>query len=82
MGHGEREGIHSHRMLKSVFKPYGLATVDVVGTIVGSVIIWGILKHLGFNINLLIVMSVAFGCGIILHHIFGVKTTIELSLFH
>ena len=63
------KGIHSYRFM-------GVAIVDVIMTIIGALLI-------SFLINkpFLLVLIVLFVLGIILHHLFCVRTTIDKLLF-
>ena len=63
------EGIHSYRFMN-------IAIVDVLMTIAGA----AILSYL-FNISLWMTLACAFASGIILHRLFGVRTTIDKLLF-
>ena len=63
------EGIHSYRL-------FNLAIVDIILTIIGSIIISKV-----FNYNFLMVLLILFVLGIILHRIFCVNTTINKFIF-
>lgn len=63
------EGIHSYRFMN-------LAIVDVLMTIVGAAIV----SYL-FNFSFWLTTLYAFLFGIILHRLFGVRTTIDKILF-
>ena len=63
------EGMHAHRL-------FGIAIVDVIMTIVGGCIISYITKK-----SPILVIIILFICGIILHRIFCVKTTVDKLLF-
>uniref|UniRef100_A0A6C0I3Y7 Uncharacterized protein n=1 Tax=viral metagenome TaxID=1070528 RepID=A0A6C0I3Y7_9ZZZZ len=63
------EGIHSYRFMS-------LAIVDVLMTIVGA----GILSYL-FQFPFWLTLACLFVSGIILHRLFGVRTTIDKLLF-
>lgn len=63
------EGIHSYRL-------FNLAIVDVILTVIGAIIISKV-----FNYNFLMVLSIIFALGIILHRIFCVNTTINKIIF-
>lgn len=63
-------GIHQYRL-------FGLAIVDVIFTFIGAYILYKIFKKYSFWVYLISL----FVLGIILHHLFGVKTTIEKVLF-
>jgi hypothetical protein len=63
------QGIHSYRFMN-------VAIVDVLMTVVVSFVIS---KYFGYSF--MVVLILAFLMGIILHHIFHVKTTIEKLLF-
>lgn len=64
-----RKGIHSHRFM-------GVAIMDVIMTIIGALIISFFIKK-----SFLIVLTVLFILGIILHRLFCVRTTIDKLLF-
>lgn len=69
------EGVHAYRL-------FGVAIVDVVLTIIASLIISFFV--LGFPIMslwTLLVLACAFGAGIIAHRIFCVKTRVDRWLF-
>ena len=63
------EGIHSYRL-------FNIAIVDVVLTILA-----GILVSYMFHLPAVIVTTVLFLLGIVLHHVFCVKTTVDKLLF-
>jgi hypothetical protein len=63
------KGIHSYRFM-------GVAIMDVIMTIIGATIISFFIKK-----PFLIVMTVLFILGIILHRLFCVRTTIDKLLF-
>ncbi len=62
-------GVHSYRI-------FGLAAVDIFATVLGAFIIWKISGYKSFWI----VLATVFLLGIILHRIFGVKTTVDVFL--
>jgi len=63
------KGIHSYRI-------FNIAIADVIMTIIGAYLIsWG------FKLNFWLVLIILFLTGIILHHIFCVKTTIDKLIF-
>jgi hypothetical protein len=62
------KGFHTHIL--------GVAWRDVVATIVG-----GLILALIFKWNILYTIIVLFILGILLHHLFGVKTTADKFLF-
>jgi len=62
-------GVHSYRL-------FGVAIVDVVLTIILGIFIS---KVTGLNQNLSILYC--FLAGIVLHHLFCVKTTVEILIF-
>jgi len=64
------EGIHSYRI-------FNISIVDVLLTVLGAFIIYLFFPHYGF-FNILIFLFIS---GIILHHIFCVRTTIDKILF-
>ena len=64
-----KEGVHSYRL-------FNIAIVDVVLTIIFSMIISYI-----FKTNIWITLIILFLLGIILHKIFCVRTTIDKLLF-
>ena len=63
------KGIHSYRFM-------GVAIVDVIMTIIGALLISFLIKK-----PFLLVLIVLFVLGIILHHLFCVRTTIDKLLF-
>ena len=62
------EGVHSVRL-------FNIAILDVIGTIIGAWIISSF-----FNVSFKITLVSLFILGIILHRLFGVKTTIDQAL--
>lgn len=64
------KGIHSYRL-------FNVAIVDVIMTILVSYLISNF-----FNISFTYTTIVLFGFGILLHHIFCVKTTVDKLLFN
>ena len=66
-----KEGIHSYRV-------FNLAIFDIIFTIIGSYIIYLILKK---KVNYFIILIIIFILGILLHKIFCVKTTINNIIF-
>jgi hypothetical protein len=64
-----KEGVHSHRI-------FGLATIDVLGTIGG-----GYLLSRWMGISFIVSTIILFIIGIILHYLFCVDTTINITLF-
>lgn len=63
------EGIHSIRLLN-------IAIMDVVFTIIVAFVISWL-----FGVSFLCVLLILFLLGIILHHVFCVRTTIDVLLF-
>jgi len=63
------KGIHSYRL-------FGVSIADVIMTIFGSYLI-----SYFFKISFTYTMIIFFGLGILLHHIFCVKTTVDKLLF-
>lgn len=63
------EGVHSYRL-------FDVAIVDVVSTIIGAFFI-----SIAINKNFWIVLIVLFILGIILHHLFCVRTTVDKLIF-
>jgi hypothetical protein len=63
------EGVHSYRI-------FDIAVVDVVCTII---LAYGISKYFDYNFKL--VLLILFLLGIILHHLFCVRTTVDKLLF-
>jgi uncharacterized membrane protein YcaP (DUF421 family) len=64
------EGVHSYRV-------FNIAIVDVLGTIFGAYII-----HLFVpKYNFFLILIILFILGIFLHHLFGVRTTIDKLIF-
>jgi hypothetical protein len=64
------QGVHSYRILD-------IAIVDVIFTILGAFLI----SKLFFPQNFWIVLSVIFLTGIVFHHLFCVRTTIDKFIF-
>jgi hypothetical protein len=65
----EGQGIHSIRLMN-------FAIVDVLGTIIGAVILAWVL-----NVNPLIMIVFAFVMGILFHRLFCVNTTLNKTIF-
>jgi hypothetical protein len=65
----EDEGVHSIRL-------YNIAVVDVLLTVIFSIVI-----SYTFNMNLIITLINMFLLAIIMHYLFGVKTTINNYMF-
>lgn len=63
------KGVHSIRI-------FNIAIVDVIATILSAILISWL-----FGLNFWCVLIVLFLLGIILHHLFCVKTTIDVLLF-
>ena len=63
------KGIHSYRI-------FNIAIVDVIMTIIGAIIISYIFKK-----SFILVAIILFFCGIVLHRVFCVRTTIDKLLF-
>ena len=63
------QGIHSYKL-------FNISVVDVIATVVGAFMISYFMKK-----NFWVVLFVLFVLGIILHHIFCVRTTIDKFLF-
>ena len=63
------KGIHSYRI-------FNIAIADVIMTVISAFLI-----SYFFNFSFLIILIILFILGIILHHIFCVKTTIDKLLF-
>jgi hypothetical protein len=64
------EGVHAERF-------YGVATVDLVATIVAAIAIAILFKQ-----NLLQTVAILFLLGIIMHRLFCVRTAVDKFLFH
>ena len=63
------KGIHSYRI-------FNIAIADVIMTIIGAYLIsWGL------KLNFWLVLIILFLLGIVLHHLFCVKTTIDKLIF-
>lgn len=68
-------GIHTVRI-------FNIAIFDVLGTIIGGIIIqFFLLRIFSFYIDLTLIIIVLFGLGILLHRIFCVRTTVDILLF-
>lgn len=65
----EGEGVHSIRL-------YNIAVVDVLLTVIFSIVI-----SYTFNMNIIITLINMFLLAIIMHYLFGVKTTINNYMF-
>jgi hypothetical protein len=63
------QGIHSYRI-------FNIAIVDVIATVIGAFVLSYFMKK-----NFWVVLFVLFVLGIILHHIFCVRTTVDKFLF-
>lgn len=63
------QGIHSYRFM-------GVAIADVIMTILGAIVIAWI-----FGWNVWLTMIGFFALGIVMHHMFCVKTTMDTLLF-
>lgn len=66
-------GVHSYRI-------YNVAIVDVVCTFLLSLFIWSFIKKRTLSSYIYITLS-CFLAGIILHHLFCVRTTVDKFLF-
>ena len=63
------KGIHSYRI-------FNIAIADVIMTIIGTYLIsWC------FKLNFWLILIILFLLGIVLHHLFCVKTTIDKLIF-
>jgi len=67
------KGVHSYRV-------FNLAIVDVISTFLLSLFIWSFFKNRTLNYYIYITI-ICFLLGIFLHHLFGVKTTIDKVIF-
>ena len=65
------DGIHSYRI-------YDLAIMDILGTILVALMVWWLANG---KYNFFMILLVFFILGIIAHHIFCVRTTIDKWLF-
>lgn len=63
------QGIHSYRFM-------GVAIVDVIMTILGGILIAWI-----FGWNMWLTIAGFFALGVVMHHVFCVKTTMDTLLF-
>ena len=63
------EGVHSYKL-------FGISVVD---TVVVVIVAYGISKYFDYNFKL--VLIIFFLLGIIVHHLFCVRTTIDKILF-
>jgi len=63
------KGIHSYRV-------FGIAYMDAIFTIIGALFLYWIMKW-----NYIYTIIGAFILGIILHHLFCVRTTVDKYLF-
>ena len=64
------EGIHSYRV-------FDVAIVDVIFTVIGAAIIHYFMPQYRF----IVILTALFAAGIVLHHIFCVRTTVDKWLF-
>lgn len=64
------EGVHSYRV-------FDVAIVDVIFTVIGAAIIHYFMPQYRF----IVILTALFATGIILHHIFCVRTTVDKWLF-
>ena len=64
-----KEGLHKYRL-------FGVAIVDVILTIIVALLI-----SYFFKVSFWITLIILFLLGIILHRIFGVRTTVDKALF-
>jgi hypothetical protein len=64
------EGVHGYRL-------FNIAVVDLVFTIIGAYIIYWFMPRYNFFLILAILLI----AGIVLHHLFCVRTTIDRALF-
>ena len=62
------EGVHKHY--------FGVAMFDVIGTIV-----FGLILSFLFKWNIFLTITILFILGIVLHHVFCVRTTVDKILF-
>ena len=68
------KGVHSYRL-------FNLAIVDVISTFFLSLFIWLFFKNRTLN-NYVYITLFCFFLGILLHHLFGVKTTVDKIIFN
>jgi hypothetical protein len=64
------EGVHSYRV-------FDIAIVDVIFTVIGAAIIHFFMPQYRF----IVIVATLFATGIVLHHVFCVRTTIDKWLF-
>ena len=64
------EGAHSYRV-------FDVAIVDVIFTVIGAAIIHYLMPQYRF----IVILTALFAAGIVLHHIFCVRTTVDKWLF-
>jgi hypothetical protein len=67
------KGVHSYRI-------FNIAIVDVVSTFFLSLFIWSFLKNRTLS-NYISITLYCFILGIILHHLFCVRTTVDKFIF-
>ena len=65
------KGIHSYRL-------FGVAIVDVILTFILAYVIWYYVYH---DQSYWLILAIIFVIGILLHHLFCVKTTVDIWLF-
>ena len=64
------EGAHSYRV-------FDVAIVDVIFTVIGAAIIHYLMPQYRF----IVILTALFAAGVILHHVFCVRTTVDKWLF-
>ena len=61
---------------------FNIAILDVIGTIIGCIIIkFSLKKIFHYDISLYILLIILFGLGILLHRLFCVRTSVDKLMF-
>ena len=68
------KGAHRYRL-------FNVAIVDVIATIVLVYFIFSILRWFNIHVNFWLLLSLVFVLGVVLHRAFGVRTTVDKTLF-
>ena len=68
------KGAHRYRL-------FNVAIVDVIATIVLVYFIFSILRWFNIHVNFWILLCLVFILGVVLHRAFGVRTTVDKTLF-
>ena len=68
------KGAHRYRL-------FNVAIVDVIATIVLVYFIFSILRWFNIHVNFWLLLFLVFIVGVIVHRAFGVRTTVDKTLF-